>query len=108
MIGPRGIERVIGKLIPDSPYAIIMKKGFHHPSENRCGALKGKSNSEVFSIPPSSAKAFEVKRGSFMKIINTDGSLVGDLVSFVVASGLKEKVLRGQDEDRERHGISCD
>lgn len=57
--------------------------------------MKGKSNAEVFSIPPSSAKAFEVKRGSLLKIINTDGSLVGDLVSFV-ASDLKEKFSAGR------------
>ena len=49
----------------------------------------------VIDVPASSARAFEVKAGSVVKIVDVEGQQVGDFVAFMLAD-LKERFSAGR------------
>jgi uncharacterized protein YcgI (DUF1989 family) len=53
------------------------------------------SESETINVPASSARAFEVRSGSLVKIVDIEGQQVGDFVAFMLPD-LKEKFSAGR------------
>lgn len=56
---------------------------------------KSMNESETINVPASSARAFEVRKGSLVKIVDIEGQQVGDFVAFMLPD-LKEKFSAGR------------